>query len=118
MTAITPDPLTQLMSLYSRHLERKDILAQLPISSWFKRCFAGVVIHTSLSRVWDKLFGGATKLLVFLMLKMLQYRREELFGCDSYEMAERMFDIFMQEQEAADRIVSKAIEMLEINNKK
>lgn len=48
---------------------------------------------------------------------MLQYLREKLLSCESHEKIERQFDIFM-EQEAADRVVTKAIEMLEINNKK
>lgn len=64
------------------------------------------------------MFGGAPKILIFLMLKMLQFLRDKLFACDSYEKAEKTFDIFYQDQEASDRVVLKAIEMLEINNKK
>lgn len=101
-----------------RDLETKNILSQLPLASWFKRGFAGMVINSSLVRIWDKLFGGAPKILVFLSLKMFQYLRDKLLACDSYEKAERTFDIFGQDQEASDRIVNKAIEMLESNNKK
>lgn len=105
--------------IFNRELEKKNILARLPLSRWLQRCFAGVVIHTSLTRIWDKLFGGTPKILVYLYIKMLQYLREKLINCDSYEKAERTFDIFISDQEAADRIVNKAIEMMfEINNKK
>lgn len=80
--------------------------------------FAGVVIESKLCRIWDKLFGGTPKVFVSLVLKMFQYLRERLLACDSYEMAERLFDVFIQDQEAAERIVNKAIELLEVNNKK
>lgn len=88
------------------------------MAMWFKRGFAGVVLQSSLARVLDKLFGGAPKILVYVMLKMLLYLRDKLLACDCYETAERAFEIFMQDQEASDRVVNKAIEMLEINNKK
>lgn len=75
-------------------------------------------MQSSLARILDKLFGGAPKMLVFVMLKMFQYLREKLLACDCYETAEKAFDIFMLDQEASDRVVNKAVEMLEINNKK
>lgn len=109
-----------MVLLVSRELERRNILQQIPVSRYIHRCFAGVILHTSLARVWDKIIGGAPKVLVYVFIKMLQYLREKLLkteNCDSFENIERQFDIFM-EQEAAERVVAKAIEMLEINNKK
>lgn len=85
------------------------------MATWFRRGFAGVIMQSSLSRAWDKLFGGSQKVLVFLMIKILQFLWDKLMALDTFDA--NVFDIFMQDQEAADRVVQKAIEM-EINSKK
>lgn len=72
----------------------------------------------SLARIWDKLFGGTPKILVYLFIKMLIYLNNTLLACDSYEEAEKTFCIFKEDQEAADWCVTKSVELLEMNNNK
>lgn len=53
------------------------------------------------------------------MIKMLQFLRDKLLCDTEVEIQpERLFVIFETNQEAADRVVNKAIESLEGNNKK
>lgn len=93
----------------------------MPILKWFQQCFAGVIIETALVRVWDKLYGGGAspKILPFLLIKILYYARKKLLQCDGIDGVKDAISAFNfgTDQEVADLIVNKAIEINDANLK-
>lgn len=68
--------LLHLLSIYptiypTRHLEKINVLQQLPLDKWYESCFARVLNKSTLVRIWDKVCGGSRKIVVFVCLMLL-----------------------------------------------
>ena len=44
------------------------MLYDLPLEKWYTCCFAGIITKPALIRIWDKIFGGSRKIIVFVFL--------------------------------------------------
>jgi len=42
------------------------------LDNWYTTCFAGVICETVLVKVWDKVCGGAKKIVVFLFVELVK----------------------------------------------
>lgn len=78
-------------------------------------------METSLVRIWDKLIGGSSpNILIYVLLKLLYFSQSKILASDS--AAEVMDAIakskFHSDQEIADRLVNKAIELWQDKSKK
>lgn len=93
-------------TLYN-HLEKHNILNNLPLEKWYVSCFAGIISEAALVRIWDKICGGSHKILVFLFLVLFKTLRMTLLRCSNVQ---NVIEIIVKEKEDEDLIVNKAIE--------
>ncbi|XP_030849484.1 TBC1 domain family member 7 [Strongylocentrotus purpuratus] len=66
-------------ALYN-HLLTINSLERLPYTSWFNALFAGVLPTDALKRVWDRVLGGASRVLIYVALTQLLTHRHTLMG--------------------------------------
>ncbi|XP_053687845.1 TBC1 domain family member 7 [Sabethes cyaneus] len=97
------------------HLKSCDILSVLPLAKWYGSFFAGVLSELALIRIWDKICGGSIKIVIFVFIEILRtLRRRVLRSVDLNSLLE-CIDSIRDEQETADLIVNKAIELWQQN---
>lgn len=48
------------------------------LDDWYTTCFAGIICETVLMKVWDKVCGGAKKIVVFLFIELVKDMRSEI----------------------------------------
>jgi hypothetical protein len=85
-------------------------MESLPLEYWFGQCFAGYIAETSLVRykinillfvntisafnvliavllfrIWDKLLGGSTQIIVFLAVALILHFRHSILACKNNE---------------------------------
>lgn len=111
-------------------LELFDVNSKL-LDDWYTTCFAGVICDTVLVKIWDKVCGGAKKIVVFLFIELMKDIRS--FICDLRSQEElkvlvemvrcRLLIIYMfmnffifQKKDQDGVIVNKAIKSWHSNN--
>lgn len=67
------------------HLKSCDMLTALPLTDWYRSFFAGVLSEPALIRIWDKICGGAIKIVVFVMIELLRFLRRRVLQCVNQE---------------------------------
>lgn len=69
-------------------MEEHNLLEKLPLERWYGTCFSGVLAHLSLIRIWDKVIGGARKIVVFVLVVLLctSWRTSKL--ADAYQLSD------------------------------
>ncbi|CAB3258609.1 unnamed protein product [Arctia plantaginis] len=90
------------------HLVEIKGLQVLPLTKWFNCCFAGVLDDTSLAKIWDKICGGAPKILVFVAVMLLITLRRNVLRAKN---AEELLQCLSLVQEQEEVIANKAIEL-------
>lgn len=45
----------------------------MPLEQWYGTCFAGVLTHQSIIRIWDKICGGSRKIVVFVFVTIFNW---------------------------------------------
>ncbi|XP_071505365.1 TBC1 domain family member 7-like [Diadema antillarum] len=60
------------------HLAHAKALDRLPFTSWFNALFAGVLPTITLERIWDRVIGGASRVLVFVAVMYVMTHRTKL----------------------------------------
>lgn len=100
-------------ALYA-HLEKHNILQNLPLEKWYTNCFAGIVSEPALIKIWDKICGGSRKIVIFLFLVILKTFRMGIMRCTLTEQVCSYVENSKEDQD--DLIVNKAIELWQ-NNK-
>lgn len=99
------------------HLIKIGALSRLPYDTWYTSCFANVLHIQALIRIWDKICGGSIKIVPFVLIVILiTYKRNILRMNDSSSVIQQIENI-RDEQEAADLIVNKAIELWQANKR-
>ena len=83
---LSTDPNTTL--LYS-HLSKIGLMEDIPLKTWFKRGFAGVLHSSALEKLWDKVIGGSLKIMVFVALSLIESSKMALQGCQTSQEAIR-----------------------------
>ncbi|XP_055630478.1 TBC1 domain family member 7 isoform X2 [Toxorhynchites rutilus septentrionalis] len=97
------------------HLKSCDILHSLPLSKWYGSFFAGVLSEPALIRIWDKICGGSIKIVIFVLIEILRTLRRRILRCMDLKSLLECIDSIKDEQERADLIVNKAIELWQQN---
>lgn len=97
------------------HLEKYEILNNLPLEKWYTSCFAGVIREPScLVRVWDKICGGSRKIVVFVLIVILKTMKMSIMRSTTVQQVKEIVEKKKEDQD--DLIVNKAIESWQ-NNK-
>lgn len=65
-------------------LELFDANSKL-LENWYTTCFAGVICETVLVKIWDKICGGAKKIIVFVFVEMVKDIKSLIFDLRSQE---------------------------------
>ncbi|XP_058812200.1 TBC1 domain family member 7 [Topomyia yanbarensis] len=97
------------------HLKSCDILPVLPLSKWYGSFFAGLLSEPALIRIWDKICGGSIKIVIFVLIEILRTLRRKVLQCTDLVCLLKCIGTIRGEQETADLIVNKAIELWQQN---
>ncbi|XP_019528560.2 TBC1 domain family member 7 [Aedes albopictus] len=97
------------------HLKSCDIFPVLPLEKWYGSFFAGVLPELAIIRIWDKLCGGSIKIVIFVLIEILRTLRRRVLRCVDLKSLLECIDTIKDEQETADLIVNKAIELWQQN---
>ncbi|KAG7297593.1 hypothetical protein JYU34_019648 [Plutella xylostella] len=112
--------LPKLVEVFRTMLEKEDLelynhlvdikgLDILPLTKWFNCCFAGILDDTSLTKIWDKLCGGAPKILSFVAVMLLITLRRCILKAEN---AEEVLKCVSEIPEQCEEVVAnKAIEL-------
>ena len=65
------------------HMEKIGLNAEMPIQTWFRRGFAGVLNVASLQRIWDKVVGGSLLILVYVAVALVETSKMALLQCQT-----------------------------------
>ncbi|XP_052865648.1 TBC1 domain family member 7 [Anopheles cruzii] len=98
-----------------KHLKSCDMLTTLPLADWYRSFFAGVLSEPALIRVWDKICGGAIKIVVYVMIETLRILRWRVTRCTELDALLKLIESIKNEQDTADVIVNAAIELWQQN---
>lgn len=114
-----PDYMTQCLKkeeqgqrLY-QHLNDHQVLTALPLMEWFHTCYANVLPETALERVWDRVVGGSSAILIYIAVAIFLVLRRPLLALQS---AQEMVNYLKQiPEDCGDRIVNEALDLLHKN---
>jgi len=67
------------------HLETSGVLRSLQYTQLWSRGFAGIFQPCTLARLWDKLIGGSSKVLVYVLASAIFRCRVEVMGAETQE---------------------------------
>ncbi|CAG5132064.1 unnamed protein product [Candidula unifasciata] len=99
----------QGQKLYT-HLAQHHVISDLPLMDWFHTCFANILADTSLERIWDRILGGSSYILVYVAVAIFLILRRPLLAMQS---AEDMISYLKQiPEDCGDRIVNEAIDLM------
>ncbi|ALC45983.1 CG6182 [Drosophila busckii] len=98
--------------LYLEKLGLFDANSKL-LDNWYTTCFAGVICETVLVKVWDKVCGGARKIVMFLFLELVKDIRSLIFDLNSLEELKVLIETV---KDLDGVIVHKAIKSWHSNN--
>lgn len=62
------------------------------LDNWYTTCFAGVICETVLVKVWDKVCGGAKKIVVFLFIELVKDIRSVIFDLISQDQLKALVE--------------------------
>ncbi|EDV93035.1 TBC1 domain family member 7 [Drosophila grimshawi] len=93
-------------------LELFDVNSKL-LENWYTTCFAGVICETVLVKVWDKVCGGAKKIVVFLFLELVKDIKSLIFDLSTQEDLKALIETV---KDLDGVIVNKAIKSWQSNN--
>lgn len=91
------------------HLQSIGALDTLPFHDWFCSCFANIIIDTSVVKIWDKVAGGSSKILIFVAVVVLITLRRTLLKCSTIESVTMCLSNISEE--ASEAIVNQAVDM-------
>ncbi|XP_030370296.1 TBC1 domain family member 7 [Scaptodrosophila lebanonensis] len=121
----------KLKELTQTLLRREDIalfyhLDQLGIFSsnnnlldnWYTTSFAGIIRETVLVKIWDKICGGARKIVVFLFLEMVKDSqiKQRISICSAQNEFKILIETALQVNDLDAVIVNRAIKSWQSNN--
>ncbi|XP_077286491.1 TBC1 domain family member 7 [Arctopsyche grandis] len=92
-----------------RFLQDKNVLDCLPLNKWYTSCFAGILDESALVKIWDKVCGGSSKVLVYVAIVLLVTLRRGILRCEDAEQVLRC--IHDVPEEAEEVIANKSIEL-------
>ncbi|XP_063957341.1 TBC1 domain family member 7-like isoform X2 [Lytechinus pictus] len=93
------------------HLLIINSLEKLPYSSWFNALYAGVLPTDALKRVWDRVLGGASRVLIYVALTQLLTHRKTLMGIGTADLVSQY--LHQMPLDNAEVLVNEAIEFWE-----
>ena len=110
------------------HMEKIGLNADMPIQTWFRRGFAGVLNVASLQRIWDKVVGGSLLILVYVAVALVETSKMALLQCQTTKEGIRclvsvcrvtpacvlfliLLTLTQTSQETDDLVAQKALEM-------
>lgn len=94
--------------LWNHVLEHK-LFNYLPLSVWFSTCFADVLPDVSFQRIWDRIIGGSTYVLVYVAVAILIFFKRPLLSMKSVE--DMVVYLEHISEDCGDRIVNEALEL-------
>ncbi|XP_034488970.1 TBC1 domain family member 7 [Drosophila innubila] len=83
------------------------------LDNWYTTCFAGVICETVLVKVWDKVCGGAKKIVVFLFVELVKDIKSLIFDLHSLDELKALIETV---KDLDGVIVNKAIKSWHSNN--
>ncbi|GFO50710.1 TBC1 domain family member 7-like [Plakobranchus ocellatus] len=94
-----------------QHLCHHQVVSALPLHVWFHQCFASVLPEASVERIWDRVIGGSSHILVFVAVAIFLVLRRPLLAMQSSQ------DIvnYLKEipEDCGDRIVNEALNLFQ-----
>jgi len=85
----------------------------LPLERWLEKCFANILPIIALQRIWDKVMGGSSIIMVFLLISIFTRFRLTILKTES-SLALVEF-VKSTSPDVAELIVTEAIEMWQSN---
>jgi len=110
------DCLTKLLGeepALSTHLETSGVLRSLQYSQLWARGFAGVFQPCLLARLWDKLLGGSSKVLVYVLASAIFRCRVEVMAAETQE--EVINIICNMKEDRQEVVLTQALEQWEMD---
>ncbi|XP_070200729.1 TBC1 domain family member 7-like isoform X2 [Littorina saxatilis] len=91
------------------HIVHHKLLSLLPLKDWFSCYFADVLPDISFQRIWDKVIGGSSYVMVYVAVAILIFFRRPLLSMKSSEdMVNYLSNI---QDDCGDRIVNEALDL-------
>jgi hypothetical protein len=92
-----------------QYLASQKILESLPLEGWFENCFAEILPIVSLQRIWDKILGGSSIIMVFVVISLLSRIRQTIFKLNNvHKLVESIKKLT---ESIADMVVTEAIQL-------
>ncbi|XP_006814090.1 TBC1 domain family member 7-like [Saccoglossus kowalevskii] len=95
-------------SLYT-YLSENNLLNKLPYKSWFQQGFCNVLPVPGLERIWDKMIGGSSAILIFTALSLLVTFKRSILNKKSPDEVLKFFEMIPPDN--TDMVVNKALEL-------
>lgn len=90
-------------------------ISRLPYDIWYQSFFSGVISERVLVRIWDRICGGSITIVVFVLIIILFTNKRNILRMNSTPEVIQIIEQLREDPEAADLIVSKAIEFWQQN---
>uniref|UniRef100_A0A2C9LFD3 TBC1 domain family member 7 n=1 Tax=Biomphalaria glabrata TaxID=6526 RepID=A0A2C9LFD3_BIOGL len=109
-----PDDIIQCLKkedvkLY-QHLSHHQLMKSLPIMEWLSTCYANVLPENALERIWDRVIGGSSAVLIYVAVSIFLILRRPLLALQS---ASHMVNYLSKiPEDCGDRIVNETLEFL------
>ena len=95
------------------HLETSGVLRSLQYTQLWARGFAGVFQPCMLARLWDKLIGGSSKVLVYVLASAIFRCRVEVMGAETPE--EVLSIIANMKEDRQEVVLTQALDSWEMD---
>jgi len=110
------DCLTKLLAeepVLLSHLETSGVLRSLQYTQLWARGFAGIFQPCMLARLWDKLIGGSSKVLVYVLASAIFRCRVEVMGAETQE--EVLSIISNMKEDRQEVVLTQALDSWEMD---
>ncbi|KAH9496675.1 TBC1 domain member 7 [Bulinus truncatus] len=102
----------QNQKLY-QHLFEHQVLSVLPMREWLYTCYANILPENALERIWDRVIGESSTILIYVAVSIFLVLRRPLLALQSsVEMVNYLSKI---PEDCGDRIVNEALDLLHKN---
>ncbi|CRK90967.1 CLUMA_CG004656, isoform A [Clunio marinus] len=94
------------------NLNNKNILEKLPFERWYPSIFSSILNELSLIRIFDRIVGGSTKIVIFIFIVICSYTRYNLKTQLTCENVIKIIENYpADDSEKSDVIVNKTIDL-------
>ena len=101
-----------LILILHSNLKSKNILDELPFDRWYTSIFASVLNELALIRIFDRIAGGSSQIVIFLFIVICGLTRNNLKNQSNAVGAVKVIENWPgDDSERSDLIVNKTIDL-------